>query len=144
MSSTITPLPRTSKQIAAHLEAIKDDDMFGFRRDVLAPFVEYQDIRRWLKPEVTQKEWDDDRSIPTVEEAITQMRSYMAFAWEKALDERSLSASRSVEKMEAWCWLIGRDDLAEFAANPDNYPMYGIPILHHISMELGFQIPEEV
>jgi hypothetical protein len=60
----------------------------------------------------------------------------MAFAWGKARDHRGISASRSVEKMRTWVWLL---DDPEITAN---YQNYGAPILRAICERYGFPIPD--
>jgi hypothetical protein len=137
-----TALPRTQQEILQKMETVAGRDMFGFQRDLLLGFLKYKYARPFLREGVTKEEWDAARTKRTVDAALDEMRSYMEFAWGKAINERSLSAGRSVQKLEMWCWMIGRDDLAAFAADEDNYPMYGIPILRHLSRELGFPVPE--
>lgn len=70
------------------------------------------------------------------------MKDYMAFAWEKALGHRGLSAGRSVVRFRAWCWLIGDDDAVAFIDDEKNFPYYGVPILRYLSRRYAFLEPE--
>lgn len=80
---------------------------------------------------------------PLTEEAVIDaMRKYIDFAFEKAHNQRGLSANRSIWKFTQWLWLIEDEALLDFAENSDNYPMYGLPILRAIAEKYGFKEAE--
>ncbi len=121
---------RSQNQI---VERIKDakEDFFGFAMGVLIDFVE--------KDRRAREDWipDDKEDIlpfvePTKENVLRQMREYLPFAFDKASNERGISASRSVTKFTTWLWLLEDDYLYQYACNDENYPMYGRPILEKI------------
>jgi hypothetical protein len=66
----------------------------------------------------------------------------MEVAVGKAIDHRSISASRSVEKLAEYAWLLGHDKLAAEMIEDHRYPMYGCPALKHMADTLGWQIDE--
>ena len=57
------------------------------------------------------------------------MLDYLVFGLGKALDERGLSCSRTIQKLEAWLTLLGREDLAETVSDDSLYSPYGMPAL---------------
>lgn len=115
-------------------------DYFGFSLDVLVPYLPIEMAREFLKPDVS--EWEQLTLNRTV--IINEMTEYMEFAWEKALDERGLSANRSIIKMQAWLWLLGDTELLAFAENDRNYPMYGKPILRRICEVYELPVPVDI
>lgn len=70
------------------------------------------------------------------------MGKYMEFAWDKVADQRGISASRSIEKMQEWAWLLGDDEVVAWCNDLALYPQYGAPILGRICEKYGFPIPE--
>jgi hypothetical protein len=113
----------------------------GFNVQALIPFLDFEHARSFLKDEVTAEEWEPTRLPLTEEGVLAEMREYMEFAWDKVENHRGISANRNVEKMEAWVWLLGRDDvLGRFLAAP--YPQYGAPRLAQLCRDLSFPIPD--
>lgn len=49
--------------------------------------------------------WEEGR-LKTRQDVVDRMKNYLDFAWEKANDERGLSADRSIQHYIAWAWLI--------------------------------------
>jgi hypothetical protein len=132
---------RTYEEIA---EKCRDtESSFGFHLEVLVPYLPYKYAKDFLKEDVVEEEWDK-KVIPLTEDNVKRdMGDYMEFAWGKVIDHRGLSASRSVEKMAEWCWLLGDDESVEFAETDGNYAMYGAPILNFMCQKHGFPVPED-
>lgn len=132
---------RTQEEI---VEKIRSDKSFlGFGSDALFPYLDFDHAKEFLKKEVTTESWDGSRiKNPTDELIKREMADYMAFAWEKVEDHRSISANRSVDKMEAWAWLLGRDDIVK-AIKKAPYENYGAPKLAVVCRMLDLPIPEE-
>jgi len=63
------------------------------------------------------------------------MIDYMSVAWEKATDERGLSANRSLLHYQNWFWLLGEDEIAKHMF--DNCGSYGKLKLRVIQKYLG-------
>ena len=80
---------------------------------------------------------------PTIEETAQDFLDYLNFGWTKALDQRGLSASRTVNKLGAWLWLMGRDDLAALINDDRFYCPYGMPALIMVAEKMGLTVPEE-
>jgi hypothetical protein len=136
---------RTHEEIVAR---IKDSEsqasLFNFEPDVLLPFLDFEHVKPFLKPEVTEELWNKD-FIPATEEAIlSQAKDYMASTgWDKVINHRGLSANRTIQKMAAWMWLMGNNALVAMCDDDMKYPMYGAPILAAICECYGWPIPAE-
>ena len=125
------------------IERLKNDGavMFDFFPPEAIPFLTFEQAKPFLNegaleedPEI-EKEWV---AAPLTEEnIIAEMKEYMDFAWGKAQDHRGLSASRSTSKMEAWCWLLGKEKEIDW----DNHENYGAPILKQVCELFKFALP---
>ena len=97
---------KTEDEILQRIEDVEDDDPFGVMRGDLIEFLSYEKARPFLKEGVTAKEWEEVRRPLTRAAVIEEIKNYMPFAWEKANDCRGLSASRSIDHMKAYLWLL--------------------------------------
>jgi hypothetical protein len=134
---------KTQSEIVEHYRSIRKSDFLGFQAEVLLSHLSFGSAKEFLKEDADQEKWGV--ALPLTEEAIKEeMRDYMKFSWQKVLDHRGISASRSVDKMEAWLWLLGDDEMVAFAKDANaNYSQYGAPILKAISEKYGFGIPDD-
>ncbi|NMC34574.1 MAG: hypothetical protein GYA36_19300 [Veillonellaceae bacterium] len=133
---------RTQDEIVKKIR--ESESLFGFEKEVWLPFLDYEHAKPFLKPESTKEMWENVAAEDAV--VLEQMRDYAAFGWEKIWDHRGISASRTIEKMKAWLWLLGTpeaDELIKFADADENYPQYGAPILAKICRAYGFPIPDD-
>ena len=125
---------RTAEEIIARIK--EPTDMFGFGAEALAQFITFDEAGLVAAKDMTAESWGP--VTPREREKVVEvMGAYMAFAWEKALNHRGISASRSVEKMRSWCWLLGEEDGIPWGS----YSNYGAPILKAICERYGFVIP---
>ncbi len=133
---------KTFEEIAEYCRSVAAQGMFGFELEVVVPYLPFAHATEFLKPGTKEEDWNPQ---PLDEAAvILEMREYMAnFGWPKAIDHRGLSAGRTIEKMGAWLWLLDKDELAAFAGDDKNYPMYGAPILFKICADMDFPIPDD-
>lgn len=76
--------------------------------------------------------------------AEASLRDYLPFAFDKAINHRSISASRSFLHITNWLWLMERDDLLAFAEDDTNYRYYDVPILKHVARALGVPLPDAI
>lgn len=118
--------------------------LFNFEEAVIVPFLDFAHAEAFLKEGVTEEDWEklEGRLAYTEENILKEMGEYMEFAWTKVEDHRGLSAIRSIQKMQAYCKMLGADDLIEFSEADGNYSMYGAPTLNAICERYGFPIPE--
>jgi len=78
-------------------------------------------------PEFFIEGHQDDATPLTRENIIAAMQDYIDFAFEKARNQRGISAERSIWKYTQWLWAL--DDTS---IDVDNYSDYGIGILNQI------------
>lgn len=139
-------LQRSEADIMAKLQEPQYDCM-GFRREVLLTCVSWDlkksQYRQDYVDKVEKGEEKAPATITDVREVVQDMLDYLVFGWMKALDQRGISASRTVEKISAWCWLLGREDLAELVDRDDLYNPYGMPALIEVSKALGIEVPQD-
>lgn len=134
--------PRTADAIVERVLASRS--FFGFDAEVLLSVITFENAKRLL-PEPPDKPEDWGEVVPNTEEGLTAAaKDYMDFAWDKAEDHRGISAGRSVEKMTAYMWLLGKDDLVARIERDDiPYTNYGAPVLREISREMGWDLPTD-
>src|SRR5579871_5733471 len=142
---------RTQDEIVARIRDIKARQRaFEFGPEVLLPHLDFDHAREFLKADAKRESWETpfvvdgvERRYPLTEEnARADFRAYAEFAWGKAQDHRGLSAMRSVDKLSAWTWLLGRDDVLEQVEEID-FAMYGCPILKVVCEAFGFPVPDD-
>lgn len=131
---------RTLNELVEKLNHRDKNDIFGWEVEVLVPYLPFEMAKPWLKPEVTAETWV---SMTFTEEAVLkEMRDYMAFAWGKVENHRGISASRSVEKMAAWCYIMGNDELVAYLGDGGHYAQYGAPMLAKVCQTYDLPIPD--
>lgn len=81
----------------------------------------------WPEP----KEW-------TEENVLEQLKRDVEFGWEKACDERGISASLMYEVCQAWCKVL-ENGLEGF----DEYGWYGKPLFKAIAHKYGWELADE-
>lgn len=125
---------RTQEEILQKIDAGFTNDVFGFGINDIIYALSFENAKQYLKEEFLSKEsaqleWKAQQ-LKSDSDVISTMRNYLSFAWDKANNERGLSADRSIQHFIAWAWLI--DD--EFSRKLEtlyntNYAPYGKPIL---------------
>ena len=131
---------RTQDEIAAKIRGSRG--FLDFTTDALLHYLDFEHAREFIKPDVTAEKWAECHVPLADDKVISEMRDYMAFAWEKVEDHRGISASRSVDKMTAWAWLLG-DGGAYEAIEAAGFTNYGAPKLAAVCITLGFPIPDD-
>jgi hypothetical protein len=131
---------RTQDEIVNKIRGARG--FLDFTTDALLHYLDFEHAREFLKPEATAEEWAEIHTPVDDDKVIAEMRDYMSFAWEKVEDHRGISASRSVDKMAAWAWLLG-DGGAYAAIEGAGFTNYGAPKLAAVCVALGFPIPDD-
>ena len=67
---------------------------------------------------------------------IEHMKSDVAFGFEKALDQRGLSAASMHNVVQMWLWVL--DDPLQYH---DQYAQYGLPLFKAVAVKYGFPSP---
>lgn len=127
-------LNRTPDEIKARIE--HTDGVLGFKTEVLVSHLPYEAAEEYLKDDVTADQWEQNR------DPMGSLREYLDVAADKARNKRGISAERSVDKLGAWLWLAGRDDLLHEFENA-RYEPYGRPKLRTLADALGRDITVE-
>jgi hypothetical protein len=128
---------RTQDELVKYIEENKGG-LFSFHADVLLEYMDFEHARPYLKPEVTPEKWTE-HGYPKKQDApsiTADMEEYYGFALGKAKDHRGLSANRSIQKLDAWVWLLNDDNYDKIHWNW--YAQYGAPILKDIGDIYGF------
>lgn len=117
---------RTEAEVTARYEQLRGDDLFGFSGEVLLSHVSAEAAKPYLKDDADLSAWVQ---LPLDHDAVlAEVAEYMTFAWGKVQDHRGISAARSVDKISAYAWLLGRDDVVQ-AMEGAGYAQYGAPKL---------------
>ncbi len=111
---------RTPEQIVERICARKPDDFFGFEITDYLIRLPFAQAKEFLKPDAPEEGWKIYEKPP-----LEELREYMDFAWDKANNNRGISASRSVAHCRAWLWLAGREDVGDILE--DHHKLYGKP-----------------
>lgn len=133
---------RTQEEILAQYNYNPSRTLFGFDREVLITYLDYDHARKFLKPEVTREQWEENCiDASDRDRIINNMLEYLSFALEKAEDHRAISAVRSVEKLEAWLWMLEDDDGVAYFQRNDTYTNYGAPRLKWVRDKYSPDLP---
>lgn len=137
---------RTPEEIVERIDKIREagDDFFGFRQEVLTAALPWGHLEQYLREDLPAEEkqvYRDGRVERTEAWLLNEAKEYFHFAIGKIIDHRGISASRSVEKLTEYAWLLGRDDLVE-AMDGTGYSKYGAPIVLLFGATMGFSLPE--
>lgn len=139
---------RTQQELAAKFDKLQNDaGIFDFRSEVLMNYLDFESAKPHLKEDYVKeveagtKQWN---KITTIEKCAEDFLDYMKFAWGKAEDERGLSASRSIQKLSMWLWIMNRDDLRRIIEDDDLYNPYGAPALIEVCNEMGIKVPKSL
>jgi hypothetical protein len=132
-------MTRTQDEILARIEAVKEDDMFGFRFEVLIESLDFEHARQFLNADATTEQWADAH----VTDVEAHAKDYYRFALGKIEDHRGISASRSVDKLGEYAWLLGRDDVIA-AMDAAEYSQYGAPKVAAFAAGFGLTWPDDV
>ena len=111
------------------------DDRFGIR---LCQFLTIEEMGTigfvYNDPEKEKahepKEW-------TEENILAQLNEDVEFGWEKACDERGISANLMYEVVKSWCKVL-ENKFADF----DCYAPYGKPLFMAVAGEYGWELQE--
>ena len=76
----------------------------------------------------------------TRENILEQLRSDVAFGFQKALDRRGISSGLMLEVVKMRNWVLNEDEELANWSN-DNYAMYGLPLFKATAVKYGFHNP---
>lgn len=129
---------RTQEEI---LERFKTaDDMFDTQRGDIIAYMEFENVKPFLKEEYVRKveSGEETWTVASVTDAKEKILDYLDFAYDKAKNQRGLSAARSMEHFKTWIWLEDETFYNEIFPLLENYTDYGIPALDKIAEHYGY------
>lgn len=125
----------TKKQIIQSVENGKGAQAIDGRDfDRLVEFFESNEIPTFgyeLKEDVVWKAKEFSK-----ENVIAQLKKDVDFGFQKALDQRGLSASAMYQVVKMWLWVL-EDELQDF----ESYAQYGLPLFKAVAVKYGFDNP---
>ena len=111
------------------------DDRFGIRLCSFLTVEQAEKIGFAFKDEYK------DKHIPkawTEENVIEQLKEDILFGWEKACDERGISASLMYEVVKSWCKVL-ENEYKYFNA----YAPYGKPLFRAVAKKYSIELEDE-
>lgn len=131
-------ITRTPDEIVKRIKEIKQSgsDFFGVQQAHLVFALEYKDAKQFLSDDYTEAEFNEAR-VSDRDALLSEAKEYMKFAVGKMLDERGLSAKRSVDHYSGWIWLLTNDKIHECFVSAE-YGWYGRNQLRLAAEVLGF------
>jgi hypothetical protein len=130
----------TQEEIKTRLLEAQERDVLGFEWHEYIPFLKKEDVKEYLKEDVSEEDIDKFIQPLTREHLLKKMHDYMSFAWDKANNCRGISANRSIMHYIAWIFLAGEKEFSEEISKEfdKNYRFYGKPILEKICNHYGW------
>ncbi|KKM56234.1 hypothetical protein LCGC14_1551890 [marine sediment metagenome] len=127
---------KTDDQILERIAYVeKKVDPIGFATSDLIFRLGYKAGKQFLKSDVTEKEYNTKlKWSKNKNDIIKEMKEYLSFAFQKATDERGISANRSLLHYQNWFWLIGDQDFADSIFK--DFSNYGLEKLKEIEKKL--------
>lgn len=139
---------RSQDELSKKFDELRKTVRFiDFRPEVLINYLSFENAKPHLKEEYVKeveagtKQWEQ---ITSIEKCAEDFLNYMKFAWGKAEDERAISASRSIQKLGMWLWIMNRDDLRRTIEDDDLYNPYGAPALIEVCNQMGIEVPNSL
>ena len=130
------------------MERIESAGWLDFAADVLSDYISWKNAKQFYNDEyiksVKSGKEKKPRMITDIYETAQDFLDYMVFGWMKAIDERGISASRTINKLGHWLWLMGREDLKHLINDEDLYNPYGAPALIAVCKKMGISVPKEL
>lgn len=104
------------------------------RLSVYIPYEHWNKLGLELKPGIDPSEI---KTLDLTEENILKdLEHDLAFAFDKALDQRGISSSLMYNVIKMWLWVLD-DELYKC----DEYAMYGLPLYKKVAVKYGFDNP---
>lgn len=126
---------KTLEQIKKEYKSITIDGRDLSRLMQFLPEKELQDFGIELKKEYIGKHKHKKFTKTNI---LRQLKSDVAFGFEKALNHRGISSSLMYEVVKMWNWIL-EEGLEDFSDK--NYAMYGLPLFKATSLKYGFPNP---
>lgn len=132
---------RTRDEILNRFNTV--NDFFGTQQGDLLSFLPYEDAKPHLNDDYVAKVEAGQEVWTPLTDPKKEILEYLGFAYQKAEDQRGLSAIRSMLHFKAWIWLDDEDFYNEIMLDMENgYDDYGKGILDKIAAHYGYKRSE--
>lgn len=122
---------RTQEEILERFNQV--DDILDIQKNDLAAYLSFENVKPFLTEEDVEKVENGDEKWEQSTDPKEDILDYLEFAYEKAENERGLSAYRSMLHFKTWIWLDNEEFYNEIIDMLDNHTEYGIPALDKIA-----------
>lgn len=112
---------RTYEEMVNRIDTLNNDIFGNMVSDDILIYLPFKYAKKYLKDDVNENEWEDERKEYTEENVKKEIKDYISFAWQKAIRERGLSAVRSMKHFENWFWLLGENEIEKMTRNYNDY-----------------------
>lgn len=129
---------KTIEQILGNYEEYKTglDDRFGKR---LCKFLTVEQMHQICYAYIDEEAAKAHTPLPFTEEnVLKQLKEDVEFGWEKACNQRGISAGMMHDVVEAWCKVLENG-----LAGSLGYSPYGKPLFMAVAEKYGFVLAEE-
>lgn len=127
------------KTLEEVLENFESQAIDGRDANRIAQFLKSDQLERIgvkLKTDADVEEYDSNVVEWNEENVMKQIKEDVAFAFEKALDKRGLSAGMMAEVLLMWARILDEQSVLD---QEDNYAQYGLPIAKAAALAWGFE-----
>ena len=127
------------KTLEQVLESFKSETLDGRDASRLANFIKAEDLSKLgfsLKEGVTPEEYNKEVIEWTRENVLIQLKSDVEFGFEKALNQRGISAGLMYGVVTMWNKI-----LEEGLENFEEYAQYGLPLFKATAVKYGLDNP---
>lgn len=140
-----------TNRLSINVQAAKDimyretSFFLDFECEVAIDFLPFKEGRYFFNKDYIRKVESGEvkhKYISDVKEGVQDFLDYMVFAWMKVMDERGLSAMRSIIKLSTWMEILNRKDIADILSDEKLYNPFGRPALKKACDELGIKYPD--
>lgn len=116
------------------------NDLLGFRKEAVVAVLADEDLALVFKDDPKYSHVKSTTTRRYTEFTVkAETYRYLTFAIDKAKEHRGISATRSVEKLMVWMWMMEKVNHPDEHTEP--YVQYGVPILKWIASEIAYPWP---
>jgi len=125
------------KSVQQVIDSYKSETLDGRDLSRLAEFLTFDQAKEMgiLKDDATPDDWGETKEF-TRENILEQLKEDVEFGFEKALNQRGISAGLMYSVVQMWNWIL-EDGLENF----DDYAQYGLPLFKATAEKYGFDNP---
>lgn len=116
------------------------EHILDFNTDQLLQFTPYPEVGYFLKPDVTEEEWEQYYRPLKRGNVIGVMEDYMKHAWDICLKGGLHSSRQVITHYYAWLWILEDTEAIKFLLDFANFACFGAPILQYICKKYNWDV----